>query len=69
MIGEGRSALPTAARTMILGGGDLHRSASFQPPKPERANQDKFRKRCSRFLNAIFGGDFPDLAYQPGLLC
>ena len=41
-------------------GGDLHRSASFRPPKPERANRDKFRKpsgmACSRFPNTIFVG-------------
>ena len=43
-------------------GGDLHRSASFRPPKPERANQDKFRKpsgmSCSRFPSAIFSWGF-----------
>ena len=65
MIGEGRLArqrVQTAARTMIWGGGgDVHRSASFRPPKPERANRDKFRKpsgmACSRFPHAIFSGD------------
>ena len=45
------------------GGADLHRSASFRPPKPERANRDKFRKpsgmACSRFPNTIFSWDFP----------
>ena len=25
---------------------DLHRSASFRPPKPERANRDKFPGNC-----------------------
>ena len=53
-------------------GGDLHRSASFRPPKPERANRDKFRKlsgmACSRFPNPTFSWDFPDLAFQLGLL-
>ena len=62
MIGEGRSALQTAARTMIGGGADLHWSASFRPPKPERANRDKFRKpsgmACSRFPNTIFSWAF-----------
>ena len=42
------------------GGGDLHRSASFRPPKPEPSNRDKFQKpsgmACSRFPN--FLGDF-----------
>ena len=37
-----RSALQATTRTMIGGGIDLHRSASFRPPKPERANRDKF---------------------------
>ena len=66
IIGEGRSALQTTARTNIGGGGgDLHRSASFRPPNRERANWDKFWKpfgmACSRFPNAImiFLGDFP----------
>ena len=62
MIGEGRSALQTASRTMIGGGGGLHRSASFRPPKPEGANRDKFRKpagmACSRFPNTRFSRDF-----------
>ena len=61
MIGEGRSALQTAARTMI-GGGDLHWSASFRPPKPERANRDKFGKPSgmaySRLPDTIFSWDF-----------
>ena len=54
------------------GAGDLHGSASFRPPKPERANPDKVQKpsdiASSRFPNTIFLGNFPVLACQPGLL-
>ena len=60
-IGEGRSALRTAARTMVGEGGGRHRSPVFWPPKPERANRDKFRKpsgmACPRLPNTVFSGD------------
>ena len=49
-------------RTRNGGGGDLHLSASFRPPKPERANPDKVQKlsgmACSRFPNTRLSWDF-----------
>ena len=63
---------PNRSENDDRGGGDLHRSASFRPPKPERANPDKIQKPsdmvCPRFLSTIFLGVLPDLAFQPGLL-
>ena len=35
---------PNCSENHDRGGCDLHRSASFRPPKPERADQDKVQK-------------------------
>ena len=64
IIGEGRSALQTAAKTTIGGGGggggDLHQSASFRTLQPERAYPDKAQKPYDmawpRFPNTTFLG-------------
>ena len=74
MIGEGRSALQTAARTIMGGGGvDLHRSASFRPPNLNGQIGRSFGNLlvwlAPGSLMLYFLGSFPALAYQPGLLC
>ena len=72
MIGEGRSALQSATRT-IIGRGDLHRSVGFiWTPKPERADPAKVQKpsdmACSRFPNTIFSCDLFQFGIQASLL-
>ena len=70
--GSGKGDRPPNGNKNVMGGGDLHRSALFRPPKPERADPDKIQKPsdmvCSRFPGTILSWDFSGLAFQPGLL-
>ena len=60
MISLVRSALETTARTMIVGGEDLHRLVAFRTPRPDHADPDKFRTTLSP--KSIFGWETDDPA-------